>query len=127
MRSLLLLLTLLVTNTVFAESYEGPISEASQLTQERLMLYFAAEDGQATLNLSYVLEQVDEDYVEVSRVKINDQVYEMLIVWSGGNPHGAVFNLGTLDMVGENSDGDIFMYSANSEDGEWVEDVEFLD
>ena len=126
MRNFILLLSLLTTNVVFAESYQGTISTASELTQKRLMLYLAAKDGKATLTLSYVLDQVDEDYVEVSRVKIKGQVYEMLIVWSGGNVHGAVYKPGTFDMVGYNSDGEVYMYSADSAD-EWIEDVEFLD
>ncbi|MBY0385214.1 hypothetical protein K2X05_08660 [bacterium] len=127
MRSLLLLLSLLVTGSAFAASYEGPISQADFLTQQRLVTYLEKDMGQPIKNISEILDAVDEDYVEVSRVKINNQIYEMVLVWSGDNAHGAVFNPGTLDMVGYNSDGDVFMYSGNSEDGEWVADVEFLD
>lgn len=127
MRHFILILSLFVCGTAFAKSYEGPISQADFLTQQRLAAYLEKEMGQPIKSISEILEAVDEDYVEVSKVKINNQVYEMVVVWSGDNAHGAVFNLGTLDMVGYNSDGDVYMYSANSEDGEWVEDVEYLD
>lgn len=126
MRNIILFLSLLVSSNVFGAVYDGPISKADFLTHQRLAVYLEKQTGEPIESISAILQQVDEDNVEVVRVKINNQIYEMVIVAMGDTEAGALFTPGTIDMVGEMSDGNVFMYTANSEDGEFVEDIEFL-
>lgn len=104
----LLLIAALFSLNVHA-GVKTSLQEASELTQKQLRKYLVANEY---MEANDALEGVlDEDSVEAIKLKCeNGEVYDYLKVYSGDTEHGPLFKENTMRLVGENGDGDFFLY-----------------
>lgn len=90
-------------------------AELTELAQERLVKYL--------IHGTYIDEGDDPvsalDSDDITEVKIrcsNGEVYDSIVVYSGDTPHGPLYKLNSLELVGEHGDGDTRLYTK-----EWVD------
>ena len=106
----MLILFILICNTTLASVIS--LDNASKLDMARLTKYLVV-NGYVEQGAD-ISEALDDDYLRVSSVICSDgETYDYLKVYSGDTEHGPLYKRSTLELIGENSDGDFFSYKLN--------------
>lgn len=81
------------------------LDDATTLAQEQLRAYLNLDTDEE------ILDFLDEDSMEVIElICSNGQQYEYIKIYAGETENGGVFIPKSSELVGENSDGDFYIY-----------------
>ena len=90
-------------------------AESSKLTQKRLVKYML--DEKVIYEGEDPVSALDSDDIKAMKIKCSDgNVYDSIVVYSGDTPHGPIYGMNSLIMVGVHGDGDTRLFGAG-----WIE------